>query len=305
MNGEFEYIDWVRSQTAGVERLSIPIGDDAACWDFTEPARCLVATDMLMEGAHFTFPPATPKLAGRKALAVNLSDIAAMAGRPLAAFVSVAFPKNRDAGFAEEVHTGLRELAEEYNVAIAGGDTNAWDGPLIVSVTILGEATSRGPVTRAGAKPGDWIFVTGELGGSLKSRHLTFPPRVEEALKLHAAVPLHAMIDLSDGISSDLRHILRESRVGAVIEAARIPIGDAARESGDGAAPLHHALCDGEDFELLFTVSPQDGEKLLSNPPLEVPLSHIGTITAEQQCEIIDAAGNRSELPAGGWQHAW
>ena len=306
MNSEFDYIQEIRAQAKPFDRLSIPIGDDTACWDFPEPSRCLITTDMLLEGAHFTFPPATPQLAGRKALAVNLSDIAAMAGIPLAAFVSVAFPKNAAAcGLATDVHTGLRELADEYNVAIAGGDTNSWDGPLIISVTLIGEATERGPVTRSGAKPGDWIMVTGKLGGTLADRHLTFPPRVSEALALHEAADLHAMIDLSDGLSSDLRHILEESKVGAEVHAASIPITETARNASDNRTPLDHALSDGEDFELLFTVSPDDGKRLLENSPIETPLSHIGTIVEGSRCEIIDETGERRELAAGGWRHSW
>lgn len=303
-NSEFAFIEWARARAAQDERLTVPIGDDTACWDFPEPARCLITTDMLLEGTHFTIPPATPCLVGRKALAVNLSDVAAMAGRPLAAFISIAFPRHGD-GLGEELYAGLQELAGEFGVVIAGGDTNAWDGPLAISLTLLGEATSRGPVTRGGAQPGDAILVTGELGGSLSGRHLEFAPRVREALRLHEAAPLHAMIDLSDGLASDLPHILDESRVGAELDADAIPVSESARMLNDGRAPLEHALSDGEDFELLFTVSPQDGDRLLDNPPLSIPLTRIGTIIAERKCELVDAAGNRSPLEPTGWQHRW
>jgi thiamine-monophosphate kinase len=344
-NAEFAFIERSRRRVRGCERLTVPIGDDAACWEFPRPARCLVTTDMLLDGVHFRLGETPPQLVGRKALAVNLSDVAAMAGRPLAAFVSVAFPRNsdpdaagvrataalRDERLADGLYDGLLQLADEFGVVVAGGDTNAWDGPLVISVTLIGEATDRGPVTRGGARPGDWIFVTGELGGSMVSsqgfpeipgnwgRHLTFPPRVNEALRLHEAVALRAMIDLSDGLASDLPHILDESGVGAVLRADAIPVSDAAldacaaahpsgaaaRSAADGRSPLQHALGDGEDFELCFTVSPADGARLLADPPIAPRLSHIGTITAERQCELVDADGNRTPLPRAGWEHRW
>ena len=144
------------------------------------------------------------------------------------------------------------------DTALAGGDTNSWDGELVISVTLLGETTGRGPVRRNGAKPGDWLLVTGPLGGSIKGKHLTFTPRVREALQLHAVAGLHAMIDISDGLSSDLNHLCDESGVGALIDAARIPIDKLVTEICGRRAldPLMLALHGGEDFELLFTVIP-------------------------------------------------
>lgn len=261
---------------------------------------------MLLEGAHFTLPPHTPQQVGRKALAVNLSDIAAMAGIPRAAFISIAFPRNRGPDVSRDLYTGLLDTAAEFGVVIAGGDTNSWDGPLVISVMLLGEATERGPVVRSGAKPGDWVFVTGELGGSLSSgKHLTFQPRLQEALRLNEAVLLHAMIDLSDGLSSDLWHILDESHVGAEIEADAVPVSEVARGLDDGRSPLEHALADGEDFELLFTVSPEDGQRLLDNLPVETPLSRIGLIVPERRCELVDSKGHRTPLEPVGWQHRW
>jgi len=315
--GEFAFIDWVRARAAMTDRLSVPIGDDAACWEFPEPSRCLVTTDMLMEGTHFTFPEATPQQVGRKALAVNLSDIAAMAGRPLAAFISVAFPKthgSQPVGLGSQpvgllttgLYEGMLPLAEEFDTVIAGGDTNAWNGPLVVSLTLLGEVVGNGPVTRSGAQPGDGIFVTGRLGGSLADgSHFHFQPRVEEALRLNETASLHALIDLSDGLASDLLHILEESGVGAEIEADAILISDAANTLTDGQTPLQHALSDGEDFELCFTVSPSDAERLLNDPPIAVPLTRIGTIVAGRGCELVNADGSRTPLTRSGWEHVW
>src|SRR5262249_31388106 len=148
---------------------------------------------------------------GRKAMAANLSDIAAMAGRPVAAFAAVALPRTGSSQLAEDLYQGLREVADAFETPIAGGDTNSWKGPLVISVTVLGEAVGRGPVLRSGAKPGDWLLVTGPLGGSLRGKHLNFTPRVREALQLHSLVELHAMIDISDGLAADVGHICEES----------------------------------------------------------------------------------------------
>jgi thiamine-monophosphate kinase len=303
--GEFGLIDWIRHRAASHPRLPVGIGDDTAVLRFPQPADCLVTVDMLMEGVHFTFPPATPAQVGRKALAVNLSDIAAMGGRPLAAVVSVALPRQTAWDLGCELHRGLQALADEFGVALAGGDTNTWDGPLVISVTVLGETLGAGPVLRSGAQVGDWIVATGSFGGSLAGKHLDFTPRVAEAAVLQQRVPLHAMIDVSDGLSADLYHILEESRVGAVLFAEAIPISEAARSAAavDGRTPLEHAFEDGEDFELLFTLAPEAGRELLEHPPFAAPLSRIGTITAGSGCQLEDAAGNRTALPPRGWQH--
>jgi thiamine-monophosphate kinase len=301
-HSEFAYIDWIRARTASHPAVAVGIGDDAALLRLGAPGECLVTVDMLMEGVDFRFPEAEPQMVGRKALAVCLSDIAAMAGQPLAAFVSIALPKIGGRRLAEGVHAGIEALAGEFNVAIAGGDTNSWDGPLVLSVTLLGQPTGSGPVRRSGAQSGDWIMVTGDFGGSISRKHLSFQPRIAEALALHRAVRLHAMIDVSDGMAADLYHILDESQKGAVVRAADVPVSEAARLLGD-KPPLERALGDGEDFELLFTVSEEDGRRLLANPPFETQLTHIGQITAARGCGLIAADGRSSALERLGWVH--
>ena len=184
---------------------------------------------------------------------------------------------------AQGLYAGMRELAERFGVDLVGGDTNAWDGPLVISVTVLGEATARGAVRRAGARPGDAILVTGPLGGSLfAGRHLRPEPRIAEALAVHQIVPIHALIDISDGLSSDLGHILTESGgLGAVLDAAAIPIHPDAHEMSqrDGTPALDHALNDGEDFELCLVVSADDAARLLAAPPAPATLYRVGTVT--------------------------
>src|SRR5438105_12786773 len=189
---------------------------------------------MLLEGSCFVLKEAGPRRVGRKAMAVNLSDIAAMAGRPVAAVVAVGLPRRGGRALAEELYLGLREVADAFQTALAGGDTNSWDGPLVISVALIGEATPRGPVTRSGARPGDWLMVTGPLGGSIRGKHLSFTPRVREAQQLHGLVELHALIDISDGLAADVNHICTESHCGAVLIASAIPLAPATSQLRDG-----------------------------------------------------------------------
>src|ERR1019366_5184421 len=212
----------------------------------------LITTDMLLEGSHFVLADVGPRRVGRKAMAVNLSDIAAMGGRPIAAFASVALPRGNTEVIAKELYLGMLDMAAPFHTDIAGGDTNSWNGGLVISVTVLGEPGPQGPILRRGARPGDWLFVTGPLGGSILGKHLDFTPRIKEALLLQEHAAIHAMIDISDGLSADAFHICEESACGLVLVAERIPIADAARGLAVGKAPLDHALTDGEDFELAF-----------------------------------------------------
>jgi thiamine-monophosphate kinase len=231
-----------------------------------------------------------------------LSDIAAMAGRPVAAVVSVALPRHGGRHLAEELYLGLREMADEFQTAIVGGDTNSWDGPFVISVAVLGQATSRGPVLRSGARPGDWLLVTGPLGGSIRGKHLNFRPRVQEAIQLHNLAPLHAMIDISDGLAADVNHLCVESHCGAVLYADQIPISDDARAMQDKKSPLDHALSDGEDFELVFAVAKENAQRLLQSQPVSgITLAHIGECV--EQGLWIEQAGKRQPLAPQGYEH--
>lgn len=305
LRDEFDFIARLHSQTRSDARVPVGIGDDAALVRLPAPSQCLVTVDMLMEGVDFLTPPATAEQVGRKSLAVNLSDIAAMAGQPLAYVVSVALPRCGGFERGEALYAGMRVLAEQFDVALAGGDTNTWDGPLVVSITVLGTPTGAGPVLRSGARPGDWLMATGSFGGSIAGQHLEFTPRVAEAQALHAAVQLHAMIDVSDGLAADLCHILDQSQVGAIVDEASIPLSAAAQAADDGRSPLAHALGDGEDFELLFAVSPENGQRLLDRPPCAVRLSHLGIFTAERYRLLRTIDGRLEPLPNRGWKHGF
>lgn len=302
---EFAYINWVRRQTPRNPRVLIGPGDDTAALRVEGDRQLLVTTDMLLEGSCFLLEEAGPRAVGRKSIAVNLSDIAAMAGVPTAALVSLGLPRSNGRQMAEELFRGMREVADAFEVPIVGGDTNSWDGGLVVSVTVLGEATTKGPVTRAGAKLGDWIFVTGPLGGSIRGKHLTFTPRVREALALHELADLHAMVDISDGLAADLYHICEESECGALLRAEAIPISDSAKlqAAKSGRTALDHALSDGEDFELAFTVSPNDGRVLLERQPVAgITLVHIGEIVKDGYS--IEVRGTRQVLEPRGYVHS-
>lgn len=287
--GERAFVAWIRQQVAARPGVKVGPGDDAAVLSGTGAADLIVTTDMLLDGSCFRLSEAGPYRVGRKAIAVNLSDIAAMAGQPLAAVVSVGLPRDGGHKVAEELFLGMKTIADQFNTPIIGGDTNSWESPLSISVTMLGTATNRGAVTRSGARVGDWLFVTGPLGGSILGHHLTFTPRVREALALHQCVELRAMIDISDGLALDLHRLCEESGCGAILAADKIPISDAALKMRDEKSPLDHALGDGEDFELLFAVPRVDGEKLLQQSP--VPVFHIG------ECTTAGILLNQNDVP--------
>ena len=271
MTMEAALIQWLCDHVPSHPQTPLGIGDDAAVVELPEGERAAVTTDMLMDGVDFRLGEIDPRRAGYKALAVNLSDIAAMTAQPIAAFVALALPRQGGRELAESLYRGMLPLARQFDLALAGGDTNTWNEPLVVSVTILGAVGPRGPLTRSGARPGDRIIVTGRLGGSILGRHLDVQPRVTEAQQLAASYVLHAGIDVSDGLSRDLQHIATGSGCGAALDLDHIPIHpDAVRlatQLGGVSTPLDHALGDGEDFELVLSVPKEDAIRISMNQP--------------------------------------
>lgn len=302
---ELEFIRWLRTRVGPHAQVPVGPGDDAAVVRLAGGRDAVVTTDMMVEGVHFDLTQTTAQHVGRKALAINLSDVAAMAAEPVAAFVSVALPQGGGSALARELFAGIEALAGEFGVSVAGGDTNRTQGPLVINIALLGQTAQRGPVLRSGAKPGDAIVVTGHLGGSLAGRHLTFQPRVREALVLHERYALHAMIDLSDGLATDLGHLLEESGCGAVLDPESIPISTAAiAASRDGRTALEHALCDGEDFELCIALPEADARRVLDEQPLgEVPVSLLGKIVAEPGLWWEEKNGTRRPVDVKGYEH--
>ncbi len=299
---EFDLIHWIRQRAARDERVIVGIGDDTAVLRSPD-GPLLFSTDMLLDGVHFALAEATPRQVGWKALACSVSDIAAMGGRSTVAVVAAALPPGFTEADAHELVLGMLDCAEEFGLRLVGGDVTATRGPLAVSVAILGEPVDE-PVLRSGAQVGDAILVTGELGGSRLGKHLTFRPRQDEAVTLVSQFDLHAMIDISDGLARDLHHILEESGVGARVFADAIPVSDDARRAAEttGRTALDHALGDGEDYELLFTLAPPEAERLVASPPFHTRFSRIGQITASGALlEFQD--GSTVALEPKGWEH--
>jgi len=306
--GEWKLIEWIRSRTR-LDPTAFPIGpgDDMALVGLGGESQCLLTIDALLEGTHFDLSKATPKQVGYKAMAVSLSDAAAMAAKPVCALAWAGLPESRNMAFAKDLSAGMADAAEKFACPIVGGDITSWNQPLVtVGTALVARPAGIIPIRRSGAKPGDLLFVTGELGGSVLGRHLAFTPRVTEARQLAALVTIHAMIDLSDGLSTDLGHIARESGVAAEIMADTIPVSEDAKRLAkeDGRTPLDHALNDGEDFELLLAVEPVDAQDLLKQNPLtSARLTHIGRVLEGGGVSLVAADGSRAALDPGGYEH--
>jgi len=292
MPGEFDLIDWIRQTQRSSPLLHLGIGDDLAALKWPAEELLLVGVDQVVDGVHFDSSLHSPRQIGRKAMNRNLSDCAAMGCLPAAAVAAVALPGDFSLDRAKELCQGLRQAGDAFDCPLIGGDTASWDGKLVLSVTILGRSAGGKIVTRAGAHPGDGIFVTGPLGGSILGRHLTFEPRIQLGRELAAVAT--SMIDLSDGLSRDLAHVCRAGGVGAIVDKAAVPIHSDAVELSrrDGVSPLQHALNDGEDYELLFTSA--------GKVPHEI---RIGQITAEPGIFIRGEDGIPRPLAPLGWQH--
>lgn len=299
---ELELIRWIRERAPSHPSVRTGIGDDCAVIMAPGSGGLFVlTTDLLVCGTHFTEDD-DPRAVGWKALAVSVSDVAAMGCRAVAAVVAVALREELTGDYARALVNGITEMAGEVGVALAGGDSTVTTGPVTICTTVTGEPPDgREPVLRSGARPGDALLVTGDLGGSLAGRHLNFLPRQPEGLVLNSDWDVHAMIDLSDGLSTDAGHLARESGVTLRFDSARIPISPAAADKDD---PLTAALIDGEDFELLFAVASGDAGMLVAAGLAGTPVTLIGEVVAgPPEVLIIGPDGKETPLHGGGYEH--
>lgn len=313
---------------AGAPGVAVGIGDDAAVLALTDNTKLLATTDLLLEGVHFRRAYAKPADIGWKAMAVNLSDIAAMGGTPRFALVALACPAETEVEAIEAFYAGMKAAAAPHGVVIVGGDTSSSPDGWIVNVTLLGELASA-PRLRSGARPGDTILVTGMLGAAaaglalleattgdepgvlerldrevretVSHAHLRPRARVEEGRWLGGAAGVSAMIDLSDGLATDLGHIASESGVGARVHLERLPISPAVRRVADafGRDPAELAVAGGEDYELLLTADPAVVQRLAAGlqAATGTPLTVIGEVAeADAGVQFLNARGERARL---------
>ncbi|MHC4904362.1 MAG: thiamine-phosphate kinase [Planctomycetota bacterium] len=303
MTKEDHITSWFAEKSeACSDAFPIGIGDDMAQVRGGADGTVLITTDMLLDGAHFDLSTCTPEQAAYKAMAASLSDCAAMATVPVCAVAAVALPDGFGEPELKQLHAGLVDAGRKYGCELIGGDITKWrhtEGRFAINVTMLSKPSAHHPpVRRNGAKVGDIICVTGSLGGSPQGKHLNFTPRVAEALAITKAAKIHAMMDISDGLSTDLNRICNQSNVGAVLLAESIPVSGAAQKTEN---PLESALHDGEDFELLFTLAPAEVEKL---PKLaSVPITKIGSITNSGRMELKHPDGRVVMLMPRGFDH--
>lgn len=309
------------------EDVILGIGDDAAIIRKSQQQWWLLSIDSQIENIHFRRDYTSPRMLGHKALAVNLSDIAAMGGTPRFALLSLHLPNDTDPSFVEELFAGMLALADQHATILIGGDVAASRSGLTLTVTIIGECAAGRALRRDGARPGDWIFVTGKLGlAAIGLRllqhgyryapdlppslhqpmlaHLQPTPRMNVGRALAERQLATALIDISDGLSTDLHHICHASGVGAVLHAADLPIVKELPEEAHLTA-LDAALNGGEDYELLFTVAPENVGHIESLRAQlgDVPITMIGEITHERGRVSLDQDGTVTPLLPSGHDH--
>lgn len=319
--GEFGLIDIISRKVPAAPTVSVGIGDDAAAFQWQTGSIGLVTTDMLVEAVHFDLSFCDPVRLGRKSLAVNLSDIAAMGGKPGCFLLSLAVPETISVNFIDEFTTGMLDLAAEFGVTLIGGDTCASRGGLVISVTLYGEQEPGRIVRRSGARPGDLIFVTGTVGDSALGlellhkghregycidRHLDPSPRVREGRALAEAGLPTAMIDVSDGLLSDLGHIVKSSGVGARLHQGKIPCSREFASLLESTPDKGYALAfgGGEDYELLFTAPGHRRDEIIALfSGFGTPVREIGEITSNSGIVVLSPEGEAVSMGKAGYDH--
>lgn len=326
--GEFGFIKKIsRGCLIRPDNIIKAIGDDAAAF-MTEPDRLtLITTDLLVERIHFLREAISGFDLGYKSLAVNLSDIAAMGGTAREAFVSIAIPDNCLLDYLEAIYSGIKNLAARFDVNVLGGDTTRSKVDLIINIVVQGTVLKEALLCRDAARPGDVIFSTGFLGDSkaglhlilnkinadtetleaLLRAHLIPEPHLREGKFLGRHPGVNAAIDTSDGLSSDLAHIVEESRVGARLFADKIPISQNLKDfcARFNFSPLEYALAGGEDYTLLCTISPRSADKIANafQKEFDRPLFQMGEITDRNKIELVYPDGKTKPIIPTGWDH--
>lgn len=277
---EQSFLAWLRGRVRALPGVAVGIGDDAAVIDIPPGSQLVATTDEIIDQVDFVLGQHALADIGFKAMAINLSDLAAMGATPTAALVTLALPSDGATETAAAVYEGILEAAQRFQVSIAGGDLSVHDGPLSISITMLGHLPTGSAWLRGGAEEGDRLVLSGPIGGSLLRRHLRPTPRLDlvTALRAIPGLRVHAAIDISDGFSLDLDRLCAASGVGAEIDTDAIPIHPDAftRAEESGRLPLDHALGDGEDFELILALAPADWERIEETRP-ELGLHCVGT----------------------------
>lgn len=306
---EFELIREIIPGLASNDQVVVGAGDDCAVLEMGDPVwLTLFKTDAVVQGVHFV-ASTEPQRVGHKALARCLSDVAAMAGTPVAAVITLGLPKDFDPAYVLGIYAGINALARRHGVAVVGGETTVNAGGVLISVALIGTVPRERLLLRSHAKVGDAILVTGVLGGSLSGKHLDFEPRLAEARWLAEHFKIHALMDISDGLAGDLPHILRGSSVGGDLLSDAIPISREAKlrakEGADAKPPLLAALTDGEDFELLFTVPSRLAVPVMDAWRAKFPelkLSCVGRVTAKPGLRLASKLGAKP-MPLHGYDH--
>lgn len=300
--GELGFLRWIRRRVGRRGgRIVVDTGHDAAVLRFGS-GDVLFKTDSVIDGVHFDSATARPEEIGHKAIARCLSDIGAMGGLPCFAVVAMMVPRNANERYLRRIYVGMERTGRKFGTSIVGGDFASHAGKLAITVALLGEARGVAPVQRSGAKAGDWIGVTGPLGGSILGKHLRFTPRVKEGRRLAQRFRVSAMIDVSDGLATDLGHLCEESGVGAVLMERGFPVSAAARRLSrkDRRTPLAHALSDGEDYELLYAATPERAKRIEAAGLGRT----IGLVVEARGLFLGRRGGGLEEIRARGWEHA-
>ncbi len=326
--GEFGFIKrMTKDSLPSPSNVLRSVGDDAAVFRLNKDKVILLTTDLLIENIHFLRNTITPEDLGYKAIAVNLSDIAAMGAKPEHAFISIGIPGNTEIEYLDKLYAGMKGLLKKYNVNILGGDTSVSESDLVISITITGSAYPDKILYRNTARPGDKIFSTGFLGNSkaglhyilnksehedkdspeLIKAHLRPCPYVKEGMFLAGLKGVRAAIDISDGLSSDIGHIAEKSSAGFTLYADTIPVSKALLKFCErfGFDPVDYAVSGGEDYVLVFTADPEYADSIANEyeKKFRARLHLIGEITSSPQRILKSANGDTRVIQSAGWDH--